>query len=103
MKTFESRLKESRYPGRGIVIGMTPDGKNIVQIYWIMGRSENSRNRVFEYNGTTLRTRAFDESKLTDPSLVIYNAMRECKDAHIVTNGDQTDTIFDFIEINEGF
>jgi IMP cyclohydrolase len=103
LKTFENRLKESRYPGRGIVIGMTPDGRNIVQVYWIMGRSENSRNRIFEYNGTTLRTRAFDESKLTDPSLVIYNAMRECREMHIVTNGDQTDTIYDFVSINEGF
>lgn len=103
MKTFESRLAGNSYPGRGIVIGMTPDGRNIVQIYWIMGRSENSRNRVFEYNGTTLRTRAFEESKLTDPSLVIYNAMRVCNDMHIVTNGDQTDTVYDFVQAGEGF
>ena len=103
MKTFENRLDGNSYPGRGIIIGMTPDGRNIVQVYWIMGRSENSRNRVFEYNGTTLRTRAFDESKLTDPSLVIYNAMKVCKDVHIVTNGDQTDTVQDFIEAGESF
>ncbi|MBN2882744.1 MAG: IMP cyclohydrolase [Clostridia bacterium] len=103
MKTFESRLAGNSYPGRGIVIGMTPDGRNIVQIYWIMGRSENSRNRVFEYNGITLRTRAFEESKLTDPSLVIYNAMRVCNDMHIVTNGDQTDTVYDFVQAGEGF
>ncbi|MBN1623234.1 MAG: IMP cyclohydrolase [Clostridia bacterium] len=103
MKTFESKLAGNSYPGRGIVIGMTPDGRNIVQIYWIMGRSENSRNRVFEYNGTTLRTRAFEESKLTDPSLVIYNAMRVCNDMHIVTNGDQTDTVYDFVQAGEGF
>jgi len=103
LKTFENRLEGNSYPGRGIIIGMTPDGRNIVQVYWIMGRSENSRNRVFEYNGTTLRTRAFDESKLTDPSLVIYNAMKVCKDVHIVTNGDQTDTVQDFIEAGESF
>jgi len=103
MKTHEERLSNSSYPGRGIVIGMTPDGTHAVQIYWIMGRSENSRNRIFKYEGKTLRTRAFDESKLTDPSLVIYNAMKVFKNIHIVSNGDQTDTIYNFLEKGSTF
>jgi len=89
-------LKQNPYPGRGIVIGLTPDGKRLVQVYWIMGRSENSRNRIFvqEENGF-LRTEAKDPAKLTDPSLIIYYPVKHTGGAHIVTNGDQTDTIFD--------
>lgn len=100
MKTYENKLKKSRYPGRGIVIGMTPDGRNIVQVYWIMGRSVNSRNRVFEMDGPFMRTKAFDEAKLSDPSLVIYYPIKNTNGFHIVTNGDQTDTIFKYL-INE--
>lgn len=103
MKTFEKRLKKSSYPGRGIVIGMTPDSKNIVQIYWIMGRSVNSRNRIFEIDGEFMRTKAFDEALLTDPSLVIYFPMKTYGSSHIVTNGDQTDTIYKHLTIGKTF
>jgi len=91
-------LKGNRYPGRGIIIGMTPDGTRFMQVYWIMGRSENSRNRIFvlEPDGS-VRTEARDPAKLTDPSLIIYHPVRVSAGAHIVTNGDQTDTIADFI------
>ena len=83
------------YPGRGIVIGMTPDGKHMVQVYWIMGRSENSRNRIFAMDNGFVKTEAFDISKLSDPSLVIYYAAKNYDNVHIVTNGDQTDTIYE--------
>ncbi len=91
-------LSTNSYPGRGIIIGLTPDEKNIVQVYWIMGRSENSQNRVFlqDPNGF-VRTKAFDESKMTDPSLIIYHPVKFLGKKHIVTNGDQTDTIFDYL------
>ena len=88
-------LRANVYPGRGIVIGQTPDGSRMVQVYWIMGRSENSRNRIFVEEGEVVRTAPFDESKVKDPSLIIYNCTRVAGKAHIVTNGDQTDTIFD--------
>jgi len=87
-------LSENPYPGRGIVIGMTPDGSRLVQLYWIMGRSQNSRNRVFVRDDGTVRTQAFDESKVEDPSLIIYNCIRSFPRCHVVSNGDQTDTIF---------
>lgn len=93
-------LKNNAYPGRGIVIGKTPDGENLVQVYWIMGRSENSRNRIFAKDGEFVKTEAFDESKLVDPSLIIYYPSRVINNAHIITNGDQTDTIYN--EIKEG-
>lgn len=99
----EKRLKQNKYPGRGIIIGMTPDGKNYVQIYWIMGRSENSRNRVFELEGEFVKTKAFDISKLKDPSLIIYYPVKETNDFHIVTNGDQTDTIYDYVKAEKTF
>jgi hypothetical protein len=88
-------LRANSYPGRGIVIGMTPDGSRLVQLYWIMGRSENSRNRLFVREGDVVRTAPYDESKLEDPSRIIYNAVRPLGRKHIVSNGDQTDTIFD--------
>jgi Archaeal IMP cyclohydrolase len=91
------KLQENEYPGRGIVIGMSPDGKKYIQLYWIMGRSENSRNRVFEVKENFVRTKAFDESKMTDPSLIIYDPIKSIKDYHIVGNGNQTDTIYDYI------
>ncbi|MCD6322951.1 MAG: inosine monophosphate cyclohydrolase [Clostridiales bacterium] len=102
-KTFEDKLINSTYPGRGIVIGMTPDMKNIVQVYWIMGRSVNSRNRIFEADGHFMRTKAFDESKLTDPSLIIYYPIKNYGQKHIVTNGNQTDTIFEYLRNSESF
>ncbi|WP_240421706.1 IMP cyclohydrolase [Paenibacillus periandrae] len=89
-------LQHNPYPGRGIVIGLTPDGTKLVQVYWIMGRSVNSRNRIFvqEENGF-LRTEAKDPALLTDPSLIIYYPLKHTEGSHIVTNGDQTDTIYD--------
>lgn len=88
-----TKLQENSYPGRGIVLGQTPDGRNLVQVYWIMGRSANSRNRIFEMEGQAVKTEAFDESKVEDPSLIIYYPARVYRNAHIITNGDQTDTI----------
>ena len=92
-----NELKNNAYPGRGIVIGRTPDGKHAVTAYFIMGRSENSRNRVFVEDGNGIRTQAFDESKLVDPSLIIYAPVRVLDNKTIVTNGDQTDTIYDLM------
>ena len=92
-----NELKNNAYPGRGIVIGRTPDGKHAVTAYFIMGRSENSRNRVFVEDGNGIRTQAFDESKLVDPSLIIYAPVRVLGNKTIVTNGDQTDTIYDLM------
>lgn len=99
----EKQLKQNSYPGRGIIIGMTPDGKNYVQVYWIMGRSTNSRNRIFEAQGSAVRTKAFDEAKMSDPSLIIYYPVRTSGDYHIVSNGDQTDTIFNYIQEGKTF
>ena len=90
-------LRANVYPGRGIVIGQSPDGSKMVQVYWIMGRSENSRNRVFVQEGDVVRTAPFDASKVEDPSLIIYNCARSLDHIHIVSNGDQTDTIYDAI------
>ena len=91
-------LAENTYPGRGIVIGQSANGKNAMIAYFIMGRSENSRNRVFERTDRGMRTKAFDESKLSDPSLIIYNPYLAREGVDIITNGDQTDTIFDHME-----
>lgn len=96
-------IKDNSYVGRGIVIGKTPDGKKAVSAYFIMGRSANSRNRVFTYKDNTLYTEPFDASKVEDPSLIIYRAVREIGDKLIVTNGDQTDTIYDGIEAGKSF
>jgi len=90
-------LAENTYPGRGIVIGTSADGKNAMIAYFIMGRSENSRNRVFERFDGGMRTKAFDESKLSDPSLIIYNPCLQKDRIDIVTNGDQTNTVYDFV------
>ena len=86
-------LSENAYPGRGIVLGRTKDDKKAVVAYFIMGRSQNSRNRVFEATEDGIRTRAFDESKMEDPSLIIYHPVRVFDGTTVVTNGDQTDTI----------
>lgn len=96
-------LRANVYPGRGIVIGQTPDEQHMVQVYWIMGRSENSRNRVFVQEGDVVRTAPFDESKVEDASLIIYNCSRALGRVHIVTNGDQTDTICNAIGEKKGF
>lgn len=90
-----NELSSNDYPGRGIVIGKTPDGKKAVTAYFIMGRSVNSRNRVFVTDGDGIRTQAHDPSKLTDPSLIIYAPVRVLGNKTIVTNGDQTDTIYE--------
>ncbi len=92
--SLEKLLQENAYPGRGIVIGKSADGKKAVCAYFIMGRSVNSRNRVFVEDGDGIRTQAFDPSKLTDPSLIIYAPVRVLGNKTIVTNGDQTDTIY---------
>jgi IMP cyclohydrolase len=99
---FEA-IKENVYPGRGIVIGATPDEKNAVVAYFIMGRSENSRNRVFVATEDGVRTEAFDASKMSDPSLVIYNAVRVLGNKTIVSNGDQTDTIYTGLDMQKTF
>ncbi len=88
-------LRGNPYPGRGILLGRSPDGLRSVAVYFIMGRSENSRNRIFELTEDGIRTRAFDESKVTDPSLIIYHPVRTAGDDTIITNGDQTDTVRD--------
>ena len=90
-------LSENTYPGRGIVIGKSADGKKAVVAYFIMGRSENSRNRVFIENGDDVVIHPFDASKVEDPSLIIYSPIRKLNDQLIVTNGDQTDTVYDGI------
>ncbi|MGN0431217.1 MAG: IMP cyclohydrolase [Lachnospiraceae bacterium] len=93
--SLEQELKENSYPGRGIVIGKSADGKSAVTAYFIMGRSVNSRNRVFVEEGQGIRTEAYDPSKLEDPSLIIYAPVRVLGNKTIVTNGDQTDTIYE--------
>ena len=94
-KNLAEILKNNSYPGRGIVIGKSADGKYAVTAYFIMGRSTNSRNRIFVEDGNGIRTQAFDESKLEDPSLIIYAPVRVLGNKTIVTNGDQTDTIYE--------
>ena len=93
--SLQQELQANSYPGRGIVIGRSADGKKAVTAYFIMGRSENSRNRIFVEDGDGIRTQAFDPSKLTDPSLIIYAPVRVLGNKTIVTNGDQTDTIYE--------
>ena len=93
-------LSENSYPGRGIVIGNSPDGKKALIAYFIMGRSENSRNRIFERFEGGMRTKAFDESKLSDPSLIIYNPYLSIDNIDIITNGDQTNTVYEYIKEN---
>ncbi len=101
--SLENELKSNAYPGRGIVIGKTPNGKYAVTAYFIMGRSENSRNRVFVEDGEGIRTQAFDPSKLSDPSLIIYAPVRVLGNKTIVTNGDQTDTIYERMDSQQTF
>ncbi|MDD3218195.1 MAG: IMP cyclohydrolase [Lachnospiraceae bacterium] len=103
MQSLAQELSQNAYPGRGIVIGTSQDGTKAVTAYFIMGRSENSRNRVFVEEGEGIRTQAFDPSKLTDPSLIIYAPVRVLDKKTIVTNGDQTDTIYDGMKQGQTF
>ena len=103
IKTLSERLEGNRYPGRGIVIGKTPDGKKAAIAYFIMGRSANSRNRVFTEKGGEIFTEPFDASKVEDPSLIIYAAVRSYENKLIVTNGNQTDTIYDGLAAGKSF
>lgn len=98
MLSLEQELKGNAYPGRGIVIGKSADGRYAVTAYFIMGRSSNSRNRVFVTEGEGIRTEAFDPSKLEDPSLIIYAPVRVLGKDTIVTNGDQTDTVYEGLQ-----
>lgn len=100
---LKALLSENSYPGRGIIIGKSADGKKAMIAYFIMGRSVNSRNRVFEGFEGGMRTKAFDESKLSDPSLIIYNPYLSLPGVDIITNGDQTNTIYDFVKEGKTF
>ena len=103
VKEISSLIRENSYVGRGIVIGKTPDGRKACSAYFIMGRSANSRNRIFEERDGNLYTKAFDESKVEDPSLIIYAAIRRVFNRLVVTNGDQTDTICEGIKNGKSF
>ena len=101
--SLANELSSTSYPGRGIVIGRSEDGSKMVTAYFIMGRSTNSRNRIFVEDGEGIRTEAFDPSKLSDPSLIIYAPVRVLGNNTIVTNGDQTDTIYDLMNEQQTF
>ena len=103
MVDLMKEIGSTTYPGRGIVIGTSEDGKHAVCAYFIMGRSENSRNRVFVKEGEGIRTEAFDPSKMEDPSLIIYAPVRVRGNSTIVTNGDQTDTIYELMQAGQSF
>ena len=103
IKTLAERLNGNTYPGRGIVIGKTADGKKAATAYFIMGRSANSRNRVFTEKDGAIFTEPFDASKVEDPSLIIYAALRNYENKLIVTNGDQTDTIWEGLKAGKSF
>ena len=98
INTIKNELNSLTYHGRGIIIGKSADGKKAVTAYFIMGRSENSRNRIFVEDGEGIRTQAFDESKMVDPHLIIYAPVKVLGNKTIVTNGDQTDTIYDLMD-----
>lgn len=100
---LSEKLAGNTYPGRGIVLGLTPDGKNAVAAYFIMGRSVNSRNRVFVEEPDGIRTEAFDPGLMKDPHLIIYHPVRETGCGLIVTNGDQTDTIWEYLSKGESW
>ena len=102
-KTMEKTIKGNSYVGRGLVIGKSADGTKAVAAYFIMGRSDNSRNRIFLEEGDNVMIKPFDESKVEDPSLIIYYPLRKLGNRLIVTNGDQTDTIYDYIQDGKTF
>lgn len=103
IEALGEKLKSNSYPGRGIAVGLSEDGKHAVATYFIMGRSVNSRNRVFIEDGEGIKTKAFDESKLSDPSLIIYSPVKVSGNITVVTNGDQTDTIYDYLTEGKTF
>ena len=103
MIDLKAYLSENSYPGRGILLGRSADNTKAVIAYFIMGRSENSRNRIFETTDDGIRTKAFDESKMVDPSLIIYHPVRVVEGTTIVTNGDQTDTVADAFRDGTGW
>lgn len=103
IKTMEDAIKGNSYVGRGIIIGRSKDGNKAVNAYFIMGRSENSRNRVFVEEGENVMIKPFDESKVEDPSLIIYYPIRKHESKLIVTNGDQTDTIYEYLRVKDTF
>lgn len=103
VKSMAERLDGNTYPGRGIVLGITPDGKTAVAAYFIMGRSVNSRNRVFCLEPDGIRTEAHDPALMKDPHLIIYHPVREIGQGLIVTNGDQTDTIWEYLAKGESW
>lgn len=103
IERISDRIKDNSYVGRGIVIGKSEDSKKAVIAYFIMGRSENSRNRVFVNDGSDVMIKAFDESKVTDPSLIIYYPLKNTDKGVIVTNGDQTDTVYDYVSQGKTF
>lgn len=103
IKNIEELIKDNSYVGRGIIIGKTKDSKNAVIAYFIMGRSENSRNRIFVENGDEVIIHPFDETKVQDPSLIIYSPIKVLENKIVVTNGNQTDTIYDYLNQNKTF
>ena len=103
VQNIGENLKNNAYPGRGIIVGKSADGKKAVTAYFIMGRSENSRNRVFIENGEEVIIHPFDASKVEDPSLIIYSPIRKYNNSLIVTNGDQTDTVYDGLKAGKSF
>ena len=103
MSDLGALLRDKEYPGRGIVFGRTADSRAVAAAYFIMGRSENSKNRIFEAEGRGIRTKVFDESKMTDPSLIIYSPVSICGNMMVVTNGSQTDTVCEYIRNGESF
>lgn len=103
MQNVENNLKNNEYPGRGIIIGSNASGSKLIQVYWIMGRSANSRNRIFVLDNNVVKTKAYDESKIQDPTNIIYNALKQLDDCYIVSNGIQTDTIYDALQSNGTF
>lgn len=103
IKSMRETLACNSYPGRGIVIGKSADGKKAMYAYFIMGRSENSRNRIFVEEGENVTIYPYDESKVEDPSLIIYSPVKRVKEDIIVTNGDQTDTVEQFLNMGKGF
>lgn len=103
VKTMGKTIEKNSYAGRGIAVGLTKDGSKAAIAYFIMGRSENSRNRIFREAGEDVVIYPFDQSKVEDPSLIIYSPLRVLGDKVIVTNGDQTDTIYDFVKAGKSF
>ncbi len=102
-KNVEYNLKNNEYPGRGIIIGANASGEKLVQVYWVMGRSENSKNRIIVLEDDTIKTKPFDVSKCKDPSLIIYNALRHFDNYYIISNGDHSDTVYDFLKSGDTF